>query len=496
MAQGRKGSSQQNSEKETLLEAIFAFGLVFIVLFALIWFLSSHKIIYHTTPGLRWLAVPWAWFQPEKWAAINEAYVFFRGQPRSIPLVNYMAYANDCLRPLAVFLSLLGAGYLVLTLATPKSVNIRRKLTPMDTAKEIAKVFPAIVPVLHLGPDLVANKLPLWRRQTFPEEVWQNEKVDGRPMYLGNNLFRDRVETYFRGGEVKDGPIQQRNGRRWSKMLGFLVVDLMADANDQASICFPDRFSSQGKVIFGILCAHAFGGRQGKLDYQRACDELNRSCTGQQNGLPNLKVAQWIYAKYRMNKDARALFAIHHWEFTYMFSLFIKAKISGKATHTDFIWLKPLDRIFFYVMNNVGRSVAHAEAGACFSMVNYEIRCAKLKRLPLRYTKTGEIESNICVYTAVEALGKEFKRYQASTEDDDNWWRKVGTWSAAEAMAQQRTSMKAAIAEQNAKTAMVASLPVTPDTEYDVEMRAKAKAEHNERTIKAIRVASGLDDIF
>lgn len=498
MAQSRKGSSSsaQNADKETILEVVLMMGCSIGVLLILIWFLSSHRIVYYSAPGLRWLAFPWSYVEPEKWSAINEAYVFFRDRPRSIPLINFLAFANDCLKPLAVFISLLGATYVGVSLLTTKSANIRRRLSPMDTAREIAKVFPAIVPVLHLGPELVANKLPLWRRQTYPEEIWQNETVHGRPMYSGNNLFRDRVETYFRGGEIKDGPPQERGGRRWSKTLGFLIVDLIADAKDQASICFPDRFSSQGKVLFGILCAHAFGGREGKQDYQKACDELNRSCAGQANGLPNLKVAQWIYTKYRMNKDARALFAVHHWEFTYMYSLFLKAKVSGKATHTDFIWLKPLDRFFFYALNNVGRSVAHAEAGACFAMMNYETRCAKLKRLPLRLNKKGEMEANICVHTAVEALTKEFVRYQSSTEDDDNWWRKLGTWTAAEGMAQQQLSMKAAMSELNASQSVIGSLPAVPDTAYDVQMRAKAKAEDDERMLKALKAGSTLDEIF
>jgi hypothetical protein len=500
MARSSKSSSQQNAGKETFLEAAGAIALAFAVLFALMWFLASHKIVYYSTPGLRWVAVPWALVDASKWAAINEAYVAFRTYPRSIPLLNFMAYANDCLRPLAVIFSALGAGYLVFNLFLKTTAgNLRRKLSPMQVANEIAKVFPAIVPVLHLGPDLVAGKLPLWRRQTFPEEIWQNEKINGRPLFSGATLFRDRVETYFRGGEVKDGPRQERGGRRWSKMLGFQVVDLMADAKKHDAICFPDRFTAQGKVLFGIFCAHAFGGREGKLDYQKACDQLNRSCSGQANGLPNLTVAQWIYSKYRMDKNARALFAVHHWEFTYLFALFILAKISGKATHTDFIWLKPLDRILFYALNTVGRAVPHAEAGTVFCMYDYEVKCAKLKRLPLRRNSKGMLEANIFVHFAVQSLGKEFTRYQASTEDDEDWWKKVDTWKGAQALSEQRAAMQKEIEELNASQKEIAKLPLQEDTALDIEMRAKAKAEDAEATARALRIASGattLDDIF
>lgn len=492
MAKGKPQSN--NSEKETLLEIIFAAGAALAVLLALVWFLASHRIVYNFTPGLRWLGAPWAYFDPGKWAAINEAYVYFRTTPRSVPLLNFMAFANDCLRPLAVILCGSTLGYLAIRVFG-KSGNgvLRRKLEPMLAAKEIAKAFPSILPVLHLGPDLVANKLPLWRRQTFPEDIWSTEKIQGRPLAAGGRFFRERAETYFRGGEVKDGPHQLRGDRRWSKMLGFQVVDLIEDAGKQSQICFPDRFSAQGKVLFALLTAHAFGGREGKLDYQKACDELNRSCAGQANGLPNLTVAQWIYTKYRKDNDARLLFQVHHWEFTYLFSLFFKAKKSGKATHTDFLWLKPLDRVMFYALNTVGRAVPHAEAGAVFAMFDYEVKCARYGRLPLRIRKDGKYESNICIHTALDGMEQEFVRYQASTEDDDDWWKKLGTWSAAERMAKQQVSMKAEIDDIRASAARIAALPVEPDTAYDKEMREKAAAEEAAATIKAATLAGAAD---
>lgn len=479
-------------QKETALEVTLALGLVFVVLAALVWFLSSHKIIYYSAPLLRWLGAPWALLAPGKWTALNEGYVFFRTSPGQVPAGNFFAYANDCLRPLAMLVCLGSAGYLFRRLTSKSgSADLRRRLEPMQAAKEIAKTFPAIMPVLHLGPDLVANKLPLWRRQTFPEDVWTNEKISGKPLAAGGRFYRERVEIYFRGGEVKDGAHQLRGGRRWSKMLGFLAVDLIADVPKQASICFPDRFSAQGKVLFALLCAHAFGGREGKLDYQKACDQLNRSCAGQANGLPNLTVAQWLYTKYRMHESARKLFTVHHWEFTYLFSLFLKAKISGKATHTDFIWLKPLDRVLFYSLNTVGRAVPHAEAGAVFAVYDYETKCARYNRLPLRMRKDGTLEANICIFTAVDALSQEFDRYQAATDEDENWWMNLQTWSAAQRMAAEQEGLKQSMAEFNASQQKIASLPAQPHSDFDVQANAERNAHDQARNVAAIRAMGG-----
>jgi hypothetical protein len=72
-----------------------------------------------------------------------------------------------------------------------------------QVALEISKVFPSILPVLHLGEKLVKNQLPDWRRQTFPEDVWSKEMVGGRPIALDGQLHLGRLETYFRGGEPR-----------------------------------------------------------------------------------------------------------------------------------------------------------------------------------------------------------------------------------------------------------------------------------------------------
>jgi hypothetical protein len=487
-------SSNGAPKKEGLFEAAGAISFVILVLLGLVWFLASHKIVYFSTPGLRWMGVPWLWVNPEKWAAINEGYVFFRNTPRLVPLGNYIAFANDCLRPLSMVITAACSIYLLRRLTSKKGVtDLRRRLDPMRAAKEIAKAFPAIVPVLHLGPDLVADKLPLWRRQTFPEDVWQKERVGGRPLAAGDKIYLDRVETYFRGGEVKDGPHQKRGGKRWSKMLGYQAVDLLADSKKQASVCFPDRFSPQGKVIFALLCAHAFGGRDGKLDYQVACDQLNRSCSGQANGLPNLTVAQWLYNKYRMDPTAKQLFKVHHWEYTYLFSVFIKAKKNGKATHTDFIWLKPLDRVLFYALNTVGRAVPHTEAGSVFALVDYETKCARYGRLPLRMRRDGDLEHNICIYTATEGLGKAFVQYQASTDDNDDWWKNLDTWTAAEKMQKQQASMKAQMRELNAAQQAMSSVPVQPDTPFDVDMNEKRRLADLSETARNLKSGSGID---
>jgi hypothetical protein len=252
--------------------------------------------------------------------------------------------------------------------------------------------------------------------------------------------------------------------------LGYLVVDLIADAGKENATNFTDRFTPQAKVIYALLCAYAFGGAEGKSDYRKLSDALNRSCVGHPNGLPNLSLAQAMYSKYRNNGSAKKLFSVHHWENTYLFQLFLIAKRNGKATHTDFIWLKPQDRILFYTLNTVGRKTPPVEAAAAFAMNDFEQQCAKLELLPLRMNKLlNRLEASICVVAAVDAFTDEFAHHQISTDDNDNWWLNLKTWSAAKSMNDtlQKNELGRIQREQAAARAMVQGVAPPPNDVTD-----------------------------
>lgn len=456
------------------------FLLAFGVLFALVWFIASAKIVYWTSGLLRAVAVPWIVLDAEVWRNIGEAYAFYKIRPHEVTLGNYIAYANDCWRPWGFVLALWLLGVTIARFVRPMmgAPTLKRSMQPMELAKELSKAYPSIIPVLHLGPALIADKLPLWRRQTFPEDVWQKEKVDGKPLVetvreTGDDgqaksrevLNLERVERYFRG-DSQDGKPFMKDGRRYSVMLGYHAVDLVKDAKRANEICFADRFSSAGKVIYALLAAYAFGGRAGKGEFEKAAAQLNRSCAGQKNGLPNLTVAQWLYDKYRNHPQARKLFGVHHWEYTYLFALFKLAKRRGKITHTSFIWLKPQNRILFYVLNTVGRATPHTEAAAAFAQYDYEVQCARMKRLPLRLNERNQFEPCIMVKPAVEGLQMEFERYQAATSDDQDEWESQSDsiWQAARTLRAQELSIQMRLSQIK-----------PPQTAFDDAMEAERK---------------------
>lgn len=62
-------------------------------------------------------------------------------------------------------------------------------------------------------------------------------------------------------------------------------------------------------------------------------------------------------------------FLFHAWSHTLLISLFLQVKT---VTSADFIWVKPVDRELWYVLNNVGRKTYGAEGGGAFAHFQVE----------------------------------------------------------------------------------------------------------------------------
>lgn len=396
------------------------------LLFFMMWLVGSHKIVVATAPAAYQLSKLWLIFPGgrEMVLKLAEGGREFMADPKAVKFGDWLLFINLSLKPLARV-----CGALVLLTAIPMALfsdrkNLFRRLNPTQLMGELSQVFTGVIPVMHLRMKLVANELPLWRRQTFPHEFLETEKT-----YDGRRLLRD--------GEIQHEALRDRligidpkkliNGKAVSISLGRQIVSLAQDRERLKSICFPDRMSDVGKVLFALLVAHAYGGSQGIKDYKKAVDELNRSCAGEANGRANLSVAQWIYTKYRENADARNLFAVHHWEYTYLIELLKLAKKQGKCGHTSFMWLKPMNRVLFYALNQVGRWVPHAESAAAFDHHAAEQLAARNGVVFLKQSE-GRWLTTVWVGCAVEGFVNEWARWSACVDDGIDPWANDRQW--------------------------------------------------------------------
>lgn len=464
-------------KKEGVIEVVAIMLVIFAMVFFLIWFAASNRIVFYFSPLMAWIGQLWS-LVPDgahRSAQIMEVANEFRRDSGRVTFSEWMYFCNMCLKPLMFVVTGSLVGFILVTLSRVKP-RVRRQFSrrPEEYLEGMSNVFTGIIPTLHLRMDLVKHKDPLWARQTFPIEVLTKEKVSGKPLVVDGKAVHSRIDAYFLGMRGRD----KKTGLLNSKMLGRQVVDLTSDAGK--TVRFPDRFSDTGKVIYALLCAYAVGDRSG---YEKARDQLNHSCRGAKSGMANLTVAQWLYEKHRDDAMARKLFAVHHWEYTYLYALFIEAKKMGKVTHAEFLWLKPMNRILFYALNTVGRFTPHTESASVFSQFAFERACSKAGRLPLTKGEDGVLGPSVFIKPATEGLVQEWERWSEGTSDDDEWWKSEEVWSRV-----------------NGALRMAAPIPpadAAVDTAFDKAMRSeneRAEKEFGDRVMNGVASVVGVSD--
>ena len=420
MATGRN-PSRENEKKDG---AFFLFGMiaVMIVGFSFIfWNAAGDKVVQHVLTPVLAMGKLWKLVGPEgsgTYLGLMDQAIAMARAPKAVGLTDWVNFYNVSMQP---FSALVALPLLALTgwLAWRKKNAgiLRRKFSAESLMDEHAKNFTGILPVIKIRKDIVTDKNPLWRRQVAPEEIFLHYKSEsGKPMST-KDVFHDDVAREYFTQLTRD----KKTGRILSsKMLGRLVVDVVNDARNYKNIVFPDRFSSEGKVLFAMFVAVAFGGADGRKDYDKYRDLLNRSAYGSKNGMANLTVAQPLYTKYRNNEKARMLFGVHHWEYTYLFSLLEMAQRKGRFTTAELLWLRPMNRVLFFALNTRGAFTPHTEAAAVFSQYEYERRLAMEKRIPVKDGQPIIFSDN-----AIEGLRKEWAHWMESTDDED-----VDFWAA------------------------------------------------------------------
>lgn len=445
----KRSRHAQDRSEEGPLELAAMVCVALGVMGFVVWLFGSRAIVTGLTPTLRMLGSMWSWLPAQHGAAtaldVHRTAAAFLLAPDQVGFVGFVQFANVAITPLMLCATAGCMCWFCAALCAPRQTVLRRFSRADDLLQGISRIFTGTAPILHIRQDLARHTDPLWARQRFPEEVLFSERVGSQPLVARASddpsaqvADRDVIERWFKGIEPSvgwtGGSVPGHANLLRSRTLGHQVVDLTSPADRavfrQPQGSFVDRFSDVGQVMFGLLCAHAFGGKEGIAHYRLARDQLNNSCRGAAHGLPRLAVAQWIVDRYRCNGLALRMFAVHHWEYTYLLELFIQAKRRGKVPDSEFRWLKPASRTLWYVLNTAGRFTPHTDSAGAFNQHAFERKCARRKRWPLRVNgRTGRLEPSIHVKDAAAGLMLEFERWvDGKDEDDDDWWKDVHQW--------------------------------------------------------------------
>ena len=117
------------------------------------------------------------------------------------------------------------------------------------------------------------------------------------------------------------------------------------------------------RALFAVFAATANNDRD-------TADKLLRQIDNNFDNKKNtsdFKGADALCAKYISSKPVQAVLNEHHYELTVMASMLLMARSDGVFATSDFLWLKPVDRRLWFMLNAVGRDTPVPEAAGIFS---------------------------------------------------------------------------------------------------------------------------------
>lgn len=114
------------------------------------------------------------------------------------------------------------------------------------------------------------------------------------------------------------------------------------------------------RAIFAVLAA------KGCRDSKKALDLIAQLAGSAGDGKLDLRGADELWQAHYKNNLVERVCKQHGYESTVMAGMVQLAREDGVLASADFLWVKPIDRRLWYVLNNVGRQTPAAEVGGIF----------------------------------------------------------------------------------------------------------------------------------
>ena len=123
--------------------------------------------------------------------------------------------------------------------------------------------------------------------------------------------------------------------------------------------------------------------------------------------------------RYLALPTVKEIVQTHAYELTVIISMLQLAREDGVVASADFLWVKPIDRRLWYVLNNVGRQTIAAEVGGIFCHWQMEAALKQPLSVPIVAEAVQGLEMALSetIYTPTEAEKKEIKEKKAAEGD-------------------------------------------------------------------------------
>lgn len=162
----------------------------------------------------------------------------------------------------------------------------------------------------------------------------------------------------------------------------------------------PEALPSYMRALFAVFSARVEGDGEG------ATQLLNHISLSSEHGPLDFSGTDALLKKYGHNKQIIKLTKRHAFELTVMASMLEFARADGVISTADFLWLKPVSRRLWYMLNCVGRQTPFSEISGPFAHWLAENEIGRKLNVPM-------VEEAV---TGLELAIKDFI-YRPETED-------------------------------------------------------------------------------
>ncbi len=242
-------------------------------------------------------------------------------------------------RYLRIPITMLLALFCYLTYGRNVKMRYRKHYTMETLAKQEASVWPQINPVLNANIEENDIDKGVWAMAQSPLGFCKHYNLISITVEMPTNALS-------KGPIFKMTLNKQRANRLFASQLGRLWQS-------------PQALPMHRRAIFAAMIA------RGCRDTKVARDllvQINRSCEHGKLDKLNFAGVDALWKKHVNKREVQDLIQMHAYETTVLMALFLFARQDGVFPTADFLWMKAIDRKFWYFLNNVGRQTAFCEA--------------------------------------------------------------------------------------------------------------------------------------
>jgi intracellular multiplication protein IcmP len=338
---GQQQQQQQNSSADDWIWI----PVGAIILVVIIWYVK-HAWISNVTLRLKWL---------ESWllSPFSESMSFHSGGISAI-LTNRAAVASlkfgelwSIAHNASKIWGFVGAAALFFLAYRVIASDIRNKVSTKLSMQQLIEMqqeeWAYIRPVVGL--DLINDTSPEWAPSMRPES------------------------TYDKRGRLTEQGFADKHGIITSRLFDRRKAALVY--TKQVGRVWPSRgwrkLRKHERALYGIFAARIC---QQKEEAKQALKQLSihQSKGGNRSFEPGIALAE----KYGREKDVLEVVSRHRYVTSVLAGMIIEARVMGILASSEFIWLRPLDRDLWYLLNSIGRRTPHPEGAGSFANFDAE----------------------------------------------------------------------------------------------------------------------------